>query len=201
MQFTTTTLLLALALAAPTSNPRTPPSCTGQIVTACEGDNTWTLVHKAAPGTSLTLVAKANPQIPNLGLIFPGDQICIPEPQHHSPRRPATCSGTIVTIHKGDTTNAIVDALVSGTSLDSIQQCNSHIEDFSELYPGDQLCIPAPPPKCDGILYTINQDDSIFNLMNIGQFKGTHLPKLQTANPGIDLANVTPGEQVCFPTA
>jgi LysM domain len=141
-------------MAAPhaSSKSRTPPSCNGNIVTVCEGDNTWTLINKSAPGTSLSAVAQANPQIPNLALIFPGDQICIPELEYHSPRIPFSCTGTIVIVREGDTTNAIVDALVAGTTMDSIMQSNSHIEDFSTIYPGDQLCIPLPPAKCDGIL-------------------------------------------------
>lgn len=203
MLFTTSILLSALTLAAPQAYPRVPSYCNGQIVKVQQDDTAWSLINAIAPGTPLSVVAQANPQISDLNVIFPGDKLCIPTPgtPPNQPRKVISCTGKIVPVVQGDTTYKLVQTYAPGEPIANIQLSNPHIRDLTLIYPGDELCIPIPAAiPCTGTLYTIKKGDSMFNLINIGQFKGISLNAVKAANPRIaNLGFLTPGQQVCFP--
>lgn len=58
--------------------PPPPPFCSGFIYTVQPGDTMFLIAQRF--GVSLDALIAANPQLPNPGLIFPGQQICVPAP-------------------------------------------------------------------------------------------------------------------------
>jgi spore coat assembly protein SafA len=86
-------------------------------------------------GVSLDALIRANPQIKNPNLIFPGDVVFIP--QAHVPPKPGMKR---VVVQKGDTLFLIAKRF--GVSLDALIRANPQIKDPNLIFPGDIVFIP-----------------------------------------------------------
>lgn len=141
-------LLSAIALALPQTGytgygavspvpaPRLVTSCNGPIVTVQPGDTTWNLVNTYAPGKPMDKVIAANPQLSNVAMIFPGDQLCIPACE-------VPCSGTLYAFQNGDTVfNLITTGPFQGLTLEAVKSANPQIKDLGFIVVGQQVCFP-----------------------------------------------------------
>lgn len=108
------------------------------VYTVRPGDSMWSISRMF--GIPLDCLIRANPQIPNPNLIFPGQVICIPAhcpPLHHMPHE--RCR-TYYTVKSGDSMWSI--AKMFGVSLDALIKANQQITDPNKIFPGQVLCIP-----------------------------------------------------------
>ncbi|SFE22648.1 spore coat assembly protein SafA [Thermoanaerobacter thermohydrosulfuricus] len=160
------------------------------------GDTMWSIANMF--GISLDCLIRANPQISDPNLIYPGQQICIPF--YCPPVSPETCK-TIYTVKPGDTMWSIANMF--GISLDCLIRANPQISDPNLIYPGQQICIPfyCPPvsPEACKTIYTVKPGDSMWSIANMF---GVSLDALIRANPQIPDPNlIYPGQQICIPSA
>ncbi len=102
------------------------------------GDSMWSIARKF--GVPLDALIRANPQIPNPSLIFPGQIVCVPGTQ---PPPPGTCPpGTFAyTVRPGDSMWSI--ARKFGVSLDALIRANPQIPNPSVIFPGQTVCVPT----------------------------------------------------------
>lgn len=97
------------------------------------GDSMWTIANMY--GIPLDCLIRANPQIPNPNLIYPGQQICIPAfcpPERHCRE--------IYIVRPGDSMWTIANMF--GIPLDCLIRANPQIPNPNLIYPGQQICIP-----------------------------------------------------------
>lgn len=100
------------------------------------GDSMWSIAKKF--GVSLDALIRANPQIPNPNLIFPGQIVCVPG----GAPPPGKCPpGTFAyTVKPGDSMWSI--ARKFGVSLDALIRANPQITNPSLIFPGQIVCVP-----------------------------------------------------------
>lgn len=135
--------------------PRVPDFCPprfGIEYTVKPGDTMWLIARRY--NISVEGLATANPHIPDPGVLFPGDVLCVPEPPPPPPpivppRLPLFCPPGFqgrYSVRPGDTMYAIAQQY--GVSLRMLIRANPHITNPNEIFPGDLLCVPAPlkPP-------------------------------------------------------
>jgi spore coat assembly protein SafA len=79
-------------------------------------------------GISLSDLEKANPQIPNFDLIFPGEVVHIP-PRHRT-----------YIVQPGDTLSGIAERF--GVSLSNLEKANPQIPNPNLIFPGQVINIP-----------------------------------------------------------
>ncbi|MBN2358651.1 MAG: LysM peptidoglycan-binding domain-containing protein, partial [Deltaproteobacteria bacterium] len=89
-------------------------------------------------GVSLDELIKANPQVKNPNLIFPGQELNLPGGSAQPAAQPA--SGGVHTVQRGDTLTGI--ARQNGISLNDLIKANPQIENPNLIYPGQQVNIP-----------------------------------------------------------
>ena len=176
-----------------------PPKCPeGFIYTVKEGDTLWFISRKFS--LSLDALIAANPQIKNPDLIFPGQKICIPKKKPKPPELPPPpeCpEGFIYTVQQGDTLFSIAGKF--GIELDALIEANPQIEDPDEIFPGQEICVPfPPPPDCpDGVIYTVQEGDT---LSSIADHFGVSVQAILDANPQIKDPNlIFAGQKICIP--
>jgi LysM repeat protein len=122
-------------------------------VTVRSGDTLSAIA--ARNGVSLAALEKANPQIANFNLIYPGQQIAIPDGFDTAPStsKPNISS---YTVQRGDTMSGIAARL--GMSLGALEAANPQISNFNLIYPGQVLNVSggsgtapvAHPPSSGG---------------------------------------------------
>ena len=88
-------------------------------------------------GVSLPALQKANPQIRNPGLIYPGQKVNIPDA---SSSTTAPSPGSSYTVRSGDTLSGIGNR--HGVSLPALQKANPQIRNPELIYPGQKVNIP-----------------------------------------------------------
>lgn len=127
-----------LETATPSPEPTVRPSLGGTYIVQ-PGDNLTIIANKY--GISVAALIAANPQLlpPNY-IIHEGDELMIPDPA-------SKCGGyEAYTVQSGDFLVKIGDAY--GVSPTDIADFNSlpwpGRHDYSDIRPGDVLCIPAP---------------------------------------------------------
>jgi len=91
-------------------------------------------------GVPLDELIKANPQIKNPNLIYPGQEVNLPGGGAQPPAGEQPAGGGTHTVQRGDTMWAI--ARQNGVSLDDLTKANPQIKDPNLIYPGQQLNIP-----------------------------------------------------------
>lgn len=100
------------------------------------GDSMFTIARKF--GVSLDALIRANPQIPNPNLIFPGQTVCVPTT---SPPPGGCPPGTFsYTVQPGDTMFNIARRF--GVSLDALIRANPQIPNPNQIRPGQIVCVP-----------------------------------------------------------
>lgn len=132
----------------PSGGPVPGPQCPGgRIYRVVAGDTMYTIANRN--GISLDALIRANPQITNPNLIYPGQEICIPGGVVSCP------NGTLYTVMSGDTMFTIAQRY--NITLSALIAANPQITDADRIYPGQVLCIPAvaaiqPPPTAPPVI-------------------------------------------------
>jgi spore coat assembly protein SafA len=109
----------------------------GRIYRVVSGDTMFEIARRF--GVTLDELIRANPQIMNPDLIFPGQEICAPLPAPG----PIPCpSGTLYVVKPGDTMYEI--AKMNNISLTALIVANPQISDPNMIFPGQVICIPKP---------------------------------------------------------
>lgn len=165
--------------------PDVPDCPEGFIYTVEPGDTIYTIAAEfdVTPGEILA----ANPQITDPNLIYPGQQICIPEAPE--------CDGTIYTVKSGDTLMKIANA--NDLTLDELLAANPQITNPNQIFVGQEICIPNSTFICDGEVYIVKAGDTMYK---IAQRYNISLDDLIDANPQItDPAAINVGQKICIP--
>jgi spore coat assembly protein SafA len=183
------------------------PCANGQLYTIKPGDTLFLIAKRH--NISLSSLRKANPQIADPNVIYPGQVVAIPALGTVPATRPAPRSrpfpgvecpdGQSYRVVSGDTMFNIAQRF--GLSLDALVQANPQIVDPNRIYPGQEICIPGAvgqPPCADGMNYTVKAGDTLFD---IARRNGVMLSDLIAANPQIsDPDRIFPGQVICIPT-
>ncbi|QSZ28360.1 SafA/ExsA family spore coat assembly protein [Aceticella autotrophica] len=154
------------------------------------GDTMWSIANMY--GIPLDCLIKANPQIPNPNLIYPGQEICIPA---YCP--PVGPCKTVYIVKPGDTMWSIAN--MYGISLDCLIKANPQIPNPNLIYPGQQICIPTHYPSVGPYktVYIVKPGDTMWSIANM---YGIPLDCLIKANPQIPDPNlIYPGQQIYIP--
>ena len=107
----------------------------GQIYRVVRGDSLYEIARRF--GVTLDALIRANPQISDPNLIYPGQEICVPVPGT------APCpSGNMYTVQPGDTMYEI--ARRNNLPLSVLIAANPQITDPNLIFPGQVICIPLP---------------------------------------------------------
>ncbi|MDX1450053.1 MAG: LysM peptidoglycan-binding domain-containing protein, partial [Acidimicrobiia bacterium] len=109
------------------------------------------MVHVVQPGETLGAIARkfgstvaaflaANPQVPNGDVIFPGQELTVPDAHGDAaPEEPVPQAGYIV--RSGDTMRKIADHF--GVSLAELLAANPQIPNPDRIRPGDPITVPG----------------------------------------------------------
>lgn len=112
-------------------------------VTVRSGDTMWGIARQH--GVRLDDLIRANPQIGNPDLIYPGQRLTLPGWDHKDvfeapPAQPAPGSGT-VTVRSGDTMWGV--ARRAGVSLSALIDANPQVRNPNLIFPGQVLNLPG----------------------------------------------------------
>jgi len=162
----------------------------GTLYTVEQGDTVFTIA--ADFNVSIDALVAANPWIPNPALIFPGEQLCIPEVPP-----PGTCNGGLLYgVRSGETCFSIASKF--DITVTELRNANPGL-DCDRLQVGQILCIPGVADELcpDGTLYTVEQSDTVFT---IAADFNVSIDALVAANPWVpNPILIFPGEQLCVP--
>ena len=158
----------------------------GTSVTVVSGDTLRKIAERC--GTTVSALQRANPEIGNGNLIYPGQNLLLP----------GTILGTdggylIYIVARGDTLRALATRFSS--SVDSILASNPGITNANVIYEGQRLTIyatgttppPTTPPPSSGQTYYVVKGDT---LRKIAARFGTTVDAILKLNPGITNPNV-----------
>ncbi|MBC7105099.1 MAG: LysM peptidoglycan-binding domain-containing protein [Firmicutes bacterium] len=113
------------------------------------------------------------------------------------PPPPPTCDGILYTVAPGDTLYILSTRF--GTPLDAIIAANPQIRDPNLIFPGQEICIPLPPPPatCTGFFYKVAPGES---LAVLSRRFGVRVVDIAIANPQIVNPEIIfPGQVICIP--
>ena len=159
-------------------------SC-GTSVTVVRGDTLRKIADRC--GTTVSALRKANPEVGNGNLIYPGQNLLLP----------GTILGSdggylIYIVVRGDTLKSLANRF--GSTVDSILASNPSITNANMIYEGQRLTIyaagpgnPPPPPPPSGQTYYVARGDT---LRKIAARFGTTVDVLIQMNPNISNPNV-----------
>ncbi len=114
--------------------PPFPPKPIKNFVIVQKGDSLWKIAQRE--GVTLDALIRANPQIKDPNLIFPGQKVFIPTKP--IPPKPPT---KFVIVQKGDTLFKIAQR--EGVTLDALIKANPQIKDPNLIFPGQKVFIPT----------------------------------------------------------
>jgi LysM repeat protein len=147
-------------------------------------------------GTTVDALLKANPDITNRSLIFPGERITIPTTANVIPNT----GQMIYVVQSGDTLSEI--AVRFGTTVNAILNANPDITNPSLITPGERIVLPSSVsviPSTGQEVYVVQSGDT---LSEIAVRFGTTVNAILNANPDITNPSlITPGEQIVLPTS
>lgn len=174
-------LLTSLAF----TSPAFAASWCGTSVTVVSGDTLRKIADRC--GTTVSVLRRANPEIGNGNLLYPGQVLLLP----------GTILGSdggylIYIVARGDTVKGL--AARFGSTVDSILASNPQITNVNLIYEGQRLTIysagpgnPPPPPPPAGGIYYVQRGDT---LRKIAAKLGTSVDVLLRLNPQITNPNV-----------
>jgi len=116
-------------------NVTVPNTMNGQRYIVQSGDTLSEIAVRF--GTSVQALVRANPQIEDASLIFPGQELVIPTPVNIIPNT----GQTTYIVQSGDTLGEI--ALRFNTTVQALLDANPAIQDADIIYTGQQLVIPG----------------------------------------------------------
>lgn len=168
----------------------------GTSVTVVSGDTLRKIANRC--DTTVSALQRANPEIGNGNLIYPGQVLLLP----------GSILGTdggylIYIVARGDTLKAL--AARFGSTVDSIVASNPSVTNANLIYEGQRLTIysapvtpvPSTPPPASGQTYYVQRGDT---LRKIATRFGTTVDEILKVNPGISNPNVIyVGQAVIIP--
>lgn len=137
-------------------------------------------------GTTVSALQRANPEIGNGNLIYPGQVLLLPGARLYGDNGYDT-----YIVMRGDTLKSL--AIQFGTSVDTLLSLNRSILNVNLIYEGQRLVIPSGravpgnPPPVSGQTYFVQRGDT---LRIIAAKFGTTVDALLRLNPGIYNPNV-----------
>ncbi len=186
-------LLLAAILGASFSLP-------GRALAAA-GDDTYTVVRgdtlrkiAARYDTTVAALLRANPDIKNANLIYPGQVILLP-----GALIVGSGSLDLYIVARGDTLNRLATRF--DTTVNQLLKLNPDIEDPSRILEGQRLSVPKGgliPPTGGTEVYTVVRGDT---LRKIAARYDTTVAELLELNPDIKNANlIYVGQRILVPS-
>lgn len=169
----------------------------GTSVTVVSGDTLRKIADRC--GTTISALQRANPEVGNGNLIYPGQTLLLP----------GTILGTdggyvIYIVARGDTLKSL--AIRFQSTVENIMANNPSITNVNLIYEGQRLNIyavapgttPPPPPPPVGQTYYVQRGDT---LRKIAARFGTTVDELLKVNTGISNPNVIyVGQAINIPT-
>jgi peptidoglycan endopeptidase LytE len=175
---------LLLSAFAPTG-PALAASACGTGYSVVQGDTLGKIAARCA--TTISALQRANPEIGNGNLIYPGQYLFLP--------------GALILggngydtyiIARGDTLRSLATRF--STSVDVLLSLNTGITDANKIYEGQRLVVPAagssnppPAPVPTGKSYIVQKGDT---LKKIAAWTNTSLDAILAVNPQITNANL-----------
>jgi len=161
--------------------------CSGVFYVVQPGDTMFLIARRF--NINLQLLIRANPQILNPALIYPGQIICVPTAVINCP------SGFIYTVRPGDSMYLIARRF--NISLPGLIAANPQIMNPALIYPGQNLCIPVTQPCPGGFVYIVQPGDSLYTIAI--RFRTT-IEAILRINPQITNPNlIFAGQVICIP--
>lgn len=168
------------------------PRLEARTYTVESGDTLFEIASRF--DTSVNALVRANPEIEDPTLIFPGQELVLPGSLAVVP----DTGRRVYVVEAGDTLGEI--ALRFGTTVESVLDANPDIEDASRIFPGERFTIPAPVnviPDTGRVVYTVQQGDT---LSEIAARFGTTVQALLNLNSEISDADlIFPGQRITIP--
>jgi spore coat assembly protein SafA len=116
-----------------------PPTVRGRRYVIRAGDTLGNIAARF--GVTVNAILRANPQITNPELIYPGMVIIIPGARVVPPERPRPGRRSVYIVQRGDTLSAIARRF--GVTVADILSINPQITDPNRLQVGQRIFIPA----------------------------------------------------------
>ncbi len=187
---------LLLSAFAPMSAAFAASAC-GAGYTVVKGDTLGKIAARC--DTTVSALRRANPEIGNGNLIYPGQYLYLPG---------ALIKGNngydTYIIARGDTLRSLANRF--NTSVEALMGLNPDITDANKIYEGQRLVVPGsgggnPPanPVPTGKSYIVQQGDT---LKKIATWTGTTVEAILAVNPQISNANlIYVGQVISLPDA
>lgn len=167
----------------------------GSSVTVVKGDTLRKIADRC--GTTVSALRRANPEIGNGNLIFPGQVLQLP----------GTILGTdggyfIYIVARGDTLKGLATRF--GTTVAALLKANPEITNQNVIYEGQHLKVyvgstppPPPPPPPSSQVYYVKKGDT---LRSIASRLSTTVEDILKANPQIKNPNlIYVGQAITIP--
>jgi LysM repeat protein len=163
----------------------------GDTVTVVRGDTLRKIADRC--DTTVDAIMRANPQIKDRNLIYPGQVFVMPG---------ALLKGTgdidIYIVRRGDTLNKLATRFT--TTLERLLELNKDITNANLIYEGHRLSVPAGssiPDTGIGQVYTVVRGDT---LRKIAARFDTTVDEILNINPQIKNVNlIYPGDKINIP--
>ena len=162
----------------------------GDSETVVKGDTLQKIATRC--GTTVAALMRANPDIKNRSLIYPGQVIMLPGAIIRG-----TGSTDIYIIQRGDTLFKLANRF--NTTVDRLLELNAAITNRNVIYEGQRLNIPSnrTPDPVAGQTYIVRRGDT---LRSIASRFGTTVEVLLKLNPSITDANkISVGQSIVLP--
>lgn len=158
-------------------------SCANSVVVA-SGDTLRKIADRC--GTTVSALQRANPEIGNGNLIYPGQVLLLPGARLYGDNGYDT-----YIVMRGDTLKSL--ALQFGTSVDTLLSLNKSIVNANLIYEGQRLVVPSgravpvPPPSSGGQTYYVQSGDTMRKIASKFSISVDALIKLnpQISNPNV----------------
>jgi LysM repeat protein len=167
--------------------------CASSVVVA-SGDTLRKIAERC--GTTVSALQRANPEIGNGNLIYPGQTLLLPGARIYGDNGYDTWI-----VMRGDTLKSL--AIQFGTSVDTLLSLNKSVTNANLIYEGQRLVVPSGravpvPPPSDGATYYVQKGDT---LRIIAKKYGTTVDALLKLNPQITNQNlIYVGQAIAVPS-